>query len=103
MHLETSVQLNYVHIYKHELPFRRFNSISHTHTTHAVQEFCIIGLVALLCDAFLQLFFLPTVLSIDLRRLEVCVSSSSVLKLYSLHLSKLNLKHGSKSVCRRQR
>jgi hypothetical protein len=38
---------------------------------YTMKEFCIIGLVALLCDAFLQLFFFPTVLSIDLRRLEV--------------------------------
>ena len=35
------------------------------------QEFCIIALVGLLCDGFLQLTFFPTVLSIDLRRLEV--------------------------------
>ena len=49
---------------------------SHPHTltphppTHP-QEFCIIALVGLLCDGFLQLTFFPTVLSIDLRRLEV--------------------------------
>lgn len=39
---------------------------------YVLKEFCIIALVGLLCDTFLQLVFFPTVLSIDLRRLEVC-------------------------------
>lgn len=38
---------------------------------YVLKEFCIIALVGLLCDAFLQLVFFPTVLFIDLRRLEV--------------------------------
>ena len=45
-----------------------------------LQEFCIIALVGLLCDSYLQLLFFPTVLSIDMRRLEVsqtaCLSLS---------------------------
>ena len=40
---------------------------------YVLKEFCIIALVGLLCDAFLQLVFFLTVLSIDLRRLEVCL------------------------------
>lgn len=38
---------------------------------YTFKEFSIIALVGLLCDFFLQLVFFPTVLSIDLRRLEV--------------------------------
>lgn len=38
---------------------------------YVLKEFCIIALVGLLSDTFLQLVFFPTVLSIDLRRLEV--------------------------------
>ena len=38
---------------------------------YAMKEFCIIALVGLICDFFLQLVFFPTVLAIDLRRLEV--------------------------------
>ena len=38
---------------------------------YAMKEFCIIALVGLMCDFFLQLVFFPTVLAIDLRRLEV--------------------------------
>jgi len=36
---------------------------------YAMKEF--IALVGLICDFFLQLVFFPTVLAIDLRRLEV--------------------------------
>ncbi len=38
---------------------------------YTMKEFCIIAVVGLLCDFFLQLVFFPTVLSIDLRRMEV--------------------------------
>ena len=38
---------------------------------YTFKEFSTIALVGLICDAFLQLVFFPTVLSIDLRRLEV--------------------------------
>jgi len=38
---------------------------------YMIKEFCIIALVGLLCDWFLQLTFFPTCLSIDLRRLEL--------------------------------
>ena len=38
---------------------------------YAMKEFCIIALVGLMCDFFLQLVFFPTVLAIDLSRLEV--------------------------------
>ena len=48
----------------------------------SLQEFCIIALVGLLCDFFLQIVFFPTVLSIDLRRMEVCLS---------IHLSHFHL------------
>ncbi len=39
---------------------------------YTMREFCVIALVGVLCDSFLQLIFFTTVLSIDLRRLEVC-------------------------------
>lgn len=39
---------------------------------YMLKEFCIIALVGLICDTFLQLVLFPTVLCIDLRRLEVC-------------------------------
>lgn len=38
---------------------------------YAMKEFCIITLVGLLCDSFLQLFFFTTILSIDIRRMEL--------------------------------
>lgn len=38
---------------------------------YAMKEFCIIALVGLLCDFFLQLVFFTTVLSIDMRRMEL--------------------------------
>ena len=41
---------------------------------YTLKEFCIIAFVGLLCDYFLQVVFFPTVLSIDLRRLEVSPS-----------------------------
>ena len=53
------------------------------------QEFCIIAVVGLLCDFFLQIVFFPTVLFIDLRRMEVCcilVGCSVVLLMYMLHV-----------------
>ena len=37
----------------------------------AFQEFCVIGLVCVICDFFLQLFFFVPVLSLDIRRLEL--------------------------------
>ncbi len=38
---------------------------------YAMKEFCIIALVGLLCDYFLHITFFTTVLSIDLRRMEL--------------------------------
>ena len=38
---------------------------------YAMKEFCIIALVGLLCDYFLHIVFFTTVLSIDLRRMEL--------------------------------
>ena len=38
----------------------------------AVQEFCLFALVGLSTDFFLQMVFFATILSIDMRRLEVC-------------------------------
>lgn len=37
----------------------------------AFHEFCVIGLVCVICDFFLQLFFFVPVLSLDIRRLEL--------------------------------
>ena len=48
---------------------------------YAMKEFCIIALVGLMCDFFLQLVFFPTVLAIDLRRLEVSVQCVWILSL----------------------
>lgn len=36
----------------------------------AIQELCILGIVGLVCDFFLQLFFFTTILSIDIHRME---------------------------------
>ena len=38
---------------------------------YAMKEFCIISLVGLLCDFFLHIVFFTTVLSIDIRRMEL--------------------------------
>ena len=38
-----------------------------------VQEFCLFAVVGLLTDFYLQMFFFTTVLSIDIRRMEVRV------------------------------
>ena len=48
------------------------NGLSILFFNYQLKEFCIIALVGLLCDAFLQLVLFLTALSIDLRRLEVC-------------------------------
>ena len=37
----------------------------------AIQEFALVAVVALLSDFFLQIFFFLSVLSIDIRRMEV--------------------------------
>ena len=37
----------------------------------AFHEFCLVGLVCVICDFFLQLFFFVPVLSLDIRRLEL--------------------------------
>uniref|UniRef100_W5LWR5 SSD domain-containing protein n=1 Tax=Lepisosteus oculatus TaxID=7918 RepID=W5LWR5_LEPOC len=37
----------------------------------AIQEFCLFAVVGLVSDFFLQMFFFTTVLSIDIRRMEV--------------------------------
>ncbi len=36
-----------------------------------IQEFCLFAVIALLSDFFLQIFFFLSVLSIDIRRMEV--------------------------------
>lgn len=36
-----------------------------------MQEFCLFAVVGLVSDFFLQMFFFTTVLSIDIRRMEV--------------------------------
>ena len=36
-----------------------------------LQEFCLFAVVGLVSDFFLQMFFFTTVLSIDIRRMEV--------------------------------
>lgn len=38
-----------------------------------LQEFCLFAVVGLVSDFFLQMFFFTTVLSIDIRRMEVRV------------------------------
>lgn len=38
---------------------------------YAMKEFCIIALVGILCDYFLQMVFFTTVLSIDIKRMEL--------------------------------
>lgn len=38
---------------------------------YAMKEFCTIALVGILCDYFLQMVFFTTVLSIDMKRLEL--------------------------------
>ena len=38
---------------------------------YAMKEFCTIALVGILCDHFLQMVFFTTVLSIDMKRLEL--------------------------------
>ena len=47
---------------------------------YAMKEFCIIALVGLLCDYFLHITFFTTVLSIDLRRMELTELSFHVAK-----------------------
>jgi len=37
----------------------------------AIQEFCLFASIGLLVDFYLQMFFFATVLSIDIRRLEL--------------------------------
>lgn len=37
----------------------------------SLQEFCLFAVVGLVSDFFLQMFFFTTVLSIDIRRMEV--------------------------------
>lgn len=41
-----------------------------------MQEFCLFALFGLGSDAFLQMFFFTTVLSIDIRRMEVIYNSA---------------------------
>ena len=53
---------------------------------YTMREFCVLALVGVLCDAFLQLVFFTTVLSVDLRRLEVCVSLQQLYTLYAVHV-----------------
>ncbi len=49
---------------------------------YTMKEFCIIALVGLLCDSFLQLVFFLTILSIDLRRMEVSQTAVTVVVSY---------------------
>eukprot|EP00731_Ephydatia_muelleri_P015675 Em0009g99a len=44
---------------------------------YTMMEFCVVALVGVLCDFFLQVVFFPTVLSIDMRRLELIDLKSS--------------------------
>lgn len=39
-----------------------------------MQEFCLFAVVGLVSDFFLQMFFFTTVLSIDIRRMEVSLT-----------------------------
>ncbi|XP_065836972.1 sterol regulatory element-binding protein cleavage-activating protein-like isoform X2 [Oscarella lobularis] len=41
-----------------------------------MQEFCLLAIIAFLCDFFLQAVFFPSVLSIDIRRLELSDASA---------------------------
>ncbi|KAI8821348.1 sterol-sensing domain of SREBP cleavage-activation-domain-containing protein [Fimicolochytrium jonesii] len=40
-----------------------------------LQEFCLFGAVSLVMDYFMQITFFVTILSIDIRRLEICTTS----------------------------
>lgn len=42
----------------------------------SLQEFCLFAVVGLVSDFFLQMLFFTTVLSIDIRRMEVRVAES---------------------------
>eukprot|EP00118_Oscarella_pearsei_P014457 m.123716 g.123716 ORF g.123716 m.123716 type:complete len:1087 (+) comp37834_c0_seq16:157-3417(+) len=42
-----------------------------------IQEFCLLAIIAILCDFFLQTVFFPSVLSIDIRRMELSDASNS--------------------------
>ncbi|NXL99467.1 SCAP protein, partial [Tyrannus savana] len=50
----------------------------------AIQEFCLFAVVGLVSDFFLQMFFFTTVLSIDIRRMEVGKGRGASLGLPSL-------------------
>lgn len=43
----------------------------------SLQEFCLFAVVGLVSDFFLQMLFFTTVLSIDIRRMEVRVAESA--------------------------
>lgn len=44
----------------------------------SLQEFCLFAVVGLVSDFFLQMLFFTTVLSIDIRRMEVRVAASAL-------------------------
>lgn len=44
----------------------------------SLQEFCLFAVVGLVSDFFLQMLFFTTVLSIDIRRMEVRVAQSAL-------------------------
>lgn len=44
----------------------------------SLQEFCLFAVVGLVSDFFLQMLFFTTVLSIDIRRMEVRVADSAL-------------------------
>lgn len=44
----------------------------------SLQEFCLFAVVGLVSDFFLQMLFFTTVLSIDIRRMEVRVAESAL-------------------------
>ena len=53
----------------------------------AIQEFCVFAYVGLLIDFFMQMIFFVTVLSIDIRRMEL----SDLSKQYSCSIEKEEL------------
>lgn len=59
---------------KHPPPAHRSQTqcpMAHKHPPFSFQEFCLFAVVGLVSDFFLQMLFFTTVLSIDIRRMEV--------------------------------
>ncbi|KAK6639923.1 hypothetical protein RUM43_008200 [Polyplax serrata] len=55
----------------------------------AIQELCILGIVGLVCDFFLQLLFFTTVLSIDIHRAESNYDKNNYYYYHSLPVQKV--------------